>query len=96
MERTVVVVVSAGLGATVVVVSRVVVVVAVVGSLTTVVQELRIAATAGTMQMIVSFFISGCDLLMVESLSFLRRIKPAFIQSESAVFVGRNPPPKAR
>ena len=41
------------------VVSWVVVVVAEVGvgSLTTVVQELRIAATAGTMQMMVSFFI---------------------------------------
>ena len=41
------------------VVSWVVVVVEVVGSgsLTTVVQELRIAATAGTIQMIVSFFI---------------------------------------
>jgi hypothetical protein len=48
-------VVVAGAGATVV--SRVVVVEVVAGSFTTVVQELRIAATAGTMQMILSFFI---------------------------------------
>jgi hypothetical protein len=49
-------------------VSWVVVVVEAAGSFTTVVQELRVRAKAGTMQMSVSFFIYQVVTLMVDSL----------------------------
>jgi hypothetical protein len=82
------VVVTGGVGAATVV-WLVVVVVVVAGSFSTVVQELRMAAMAGTMQMRVSFFIQVVTRLMVDSLQVsFSDVSTLFSLTSRPCFVG--------